>query len=96
MTNSVVKTQNIRLLTDRTEHIIRSIRATLNGDKLRKFDNNLQTVVRNAFAYAKSKVSNKFEPDIMYPGIEADAVDIYGRKIRNIVDPMVSNYVNVA
>ena len=96
MTNSVVKTQNIRLLTDKTEHIIRSIRATLNGDKLRKFDSNLQKVVRNAFAYAKAKVSNKFELDTMYPGIEADAVDMYGRKIRSIIDPMVSNYLNVA
>ena len=96
MTNSVIKTQNIRLLTDKTEHIIRSIRATLNGDKLRKFDSNLQKVVRNAFAYAKAKVSNKFEPDTMYPGIEADAVDTYGRKIRSIIDPMVSNYLNVA
>ena len=96
MTNSVVKTQNIRLLTDKTERIIRSIRATLNGDKLRKFDNNLQNVVRNAFAYAKTKVNSKFEPDTMYPGIEFDAVDTYGRKIRSIVDPMVSNYLNVA
>lgn len=94
MTNSVVKTQNIRLLTDKTEHIIRSIRATLNGDKLRKFDSNLQKVVRNAFAYAK--VNSKFEPDTMYPGIEFDAVDTYGRKIRSIVDPMVSSYLNVA
>lgn len=96
MVNPVVKTQKMRLLTDRTEQAIRSIRATLNGDKLRRFDNNLQAVVRNAFAYAKSKVNNKFEPDTMYPGIEFDAVDTYGRKIRSIVDPMVSNYLNVA
>ena len=32
----------------------------------------------------------------MYPGIEFDAVATYGRKIRSIVDPMVSNYLNVA
>ena len=96
MTNSVVKTQNIRLLTDRTERAIQSIRATLNGDKLRKFDNNLQNVVRNAFAYARTKVNNKFTPDTMYPGVEFDTVDTYGRKIRSIVDPMVSNYLNVA
>lgn len=96
MTNSVIKTQNIRLLTDKTIADINRKRYGLSGEFLHRFNTNLASYVNKAFNYAKTKVSNKFTPDTMYPGVERDVVETYGRKIRSIVDPLVRQYLQLA
>ena len=96
MTNSVIKTQNIRLLTDKTIADINKKRYHLSGEFLRNFNANLTSYVNKAFNYAKTKVSNKFTPDTMYPGVEHDVVETYGRNIRSIVDPLVRQYLQLA
>ena len=96
MTNSVIKTQNIRLLTDKTIADINRKRYGLSGEFLRRFNAKLDSYLQRAFSYARTKVNNKFTPDTMYPGVERDVVETYGRNIRSIVDPLVRQYLQLA
>lgn len=93
---NVIHKQNIRLLTDKTIADINRKRYSLSGEFLRRFNAKLASCLSSAFNYARTKVSNKFEPDTMYPGVEHDVVETYGRNIRSIVDPLVRQYLQLA
>ena len=92
----VLLRKNIRLLSDKTIAEINKKRYHLNGETLRSFNTKLTSYVNQAFNYAKTKVNSKFTPDTMYPGVEFDVVETYGRNIRSIVDPLVRRYLNLA
>lgn len=92
----VLLRKNIRLLTDKTIADINRKRYGLSGEFLRRFNAKLDSYLQRAFSYAKANVNSKFEPDTMYPGVEHDVVETYGRNIRSIVDPLVRQYLQLA
>nr|DAR26120.1 MAG TPA: hypothetical protein [Caudoviricetes sp.] len=91
-----VITPNIRLLNDHTEYKIRSLRNNLHGRKLDNFDADLKNTVDQALAFAKNKVANRAIARNINPGLALEAVKDYGKKLREIIDPIVSRYLNIA
>ena len=91
-----VITPNIRLLNDHTEYKIRSLRNNLHGRKLDNFDADLKNTVDQALAFAKNKVANRAIARNINPGLALEAVKDYGKKLREIIDPIVSRYLSIA
>lgn len=81
----------VRLLTDEVEASIAKLRSTLSGNDLYAFDTYVQNVVNQALVYAKEKVSGHYDINRMVPGYQFLAAEDYGKKLCNIVNPIVAS-----
>ena len=81
----------VRLLTDEVETRIANLRSTLSGNDLYAFDTYVKNVVYQALAYAKEKVSGHYDINRMVPGYQSLAAEDYGKKLCNIVTPIVES-----
>lgn len=81
----------VRLLTDEVENRIASLRSTLSGNDLYTFDTYVKNIVNQALVYAKEKVSGHYEINRMVPGYQSLVAEDYGKKLCNIVNPIVAS-----
>lgn len=81
----------VRLLTDEVENKISKLRSTLSGNDLYAFDTYVKNVVSQALVVAKEKVSGHYDINRMVPGYQSLAAEDYGKKLCNIVNPIVAS-----
>ena len=81
----------VRLLTDEVENKIAHLRSTLSGNDLYTFDTYVKNVVSQALAYAKEKVSGHYDIHRMVPGYQSLAAQDYGKRLCNIITPIVES-----
>ena len=81
----------VRLLTDEVENRIASLRSTLSGNDLYTFDTYVKNVIHHALAYAKEKVSGRYDINRMVPGYQSLAAEDYGKRLRNVITPIVAS-----
>ena len=81
----------VRLLTDEVEDTIAHLRSTLSGNDLYAFDTYVKNVVNQALVYAKEKVSGHYDINRMAPGYQSLVAEDYGKRLSNIITPIVSS-----
>lgn len=81
----------VRLLTDEVENRITRLRSTLSGNDLYTFDTYVKNVVNQALVYAKEKVSGHYDINRMVPGYQSLVAEDYGKRLSNIVTPIVAS-----
>ena len=81
----------VRLLTDEVENKISHIRSTLSGNDLYTFDTYVKNVVNQALVFAKEKISGHYDINRMVPGYQSLVVEDYGKRLSNIVTPIVAS-----
>lgn len=81
----------VRLLTDEVENQISRLRSTLSGNDLYAFDTYVKNVVSQALVVAKEKVSGRYDINRMVPGYQSLAAQDYGKRLRNVITPIVAS-----